>query len=246
MLIKNLTFFYLVASLLFGCKTSQTTMETATKTKPIASGEWINMLANDDLSRWHNFNKPGSIGPAWSLKDGILHLDVKEKKDWQVKGGGDIVFDEVFENFHLKLEWKISENGNSGIMFLVQEAAGFNYPWQTGPEMQILHNEGHPDGKIQKHRAGDLYDLISVSKETVKAPGEWNLAEVIVKNETLTFYLNGEKVVTTPLWDDSWKALIAGSKFKEMKGFGTFRSGKISLQDHGDEVWFRNVMIKKL
>jgi hypothetical protein len=223
----------------------QTTKENK-ETVMIKEPEWIDMLANDDLSRWHNFNKPDSIGGAWSLKDGVLHLNVAEKNDWQVKGGGDIVFDEVFDNFHLQLEWKISENGNSGIMFLVQEDTAFKYPWQTGPEMQILHNQGHPDGKITKHRAGDLYDLISVSKETVKGPGEWNLAEVKVKDKQLDFFLNGEKVVTTTLWDSSWNALVANSKFKEMPGFGTFQSGKIALQDHGDAVWFRNVKIRRL
>lgn len=207
---------------------------------------WINLLADDDLSRWHNFNKPGSIGEAWSLKDGLLHLNVGEKKDWQTKGGGDIVFDEVFDDFHLQLEWKISENGNSGIMFFVQEDTSFRYPWQTGPEMQILHNDGHADGKILKHRAGDLYDLISVSKETVKGPGEWNTVEIIVSEKELTFFLNGEQVVSTTLWDSSWQALIAGSKFKDMPGFGAFQSGKIALQDHGDEVWFRNIMIRRL
>jgi hypothetical protein len=223
-------------------QTSQENKETVMATEP----EWIDMLANDNLSRWHNFNKPDSIGGAWSLKDGVLHLNVAEKNDWQAKGGGDIVFDEVFDNFHLQVEWKISENGNSGIMFLVQEDTAFKYPWQTGPEMQILHNEGHPDGKITKHRAGDLYDLISVSKETVKGPGEWNLAEVMVKDKQLDFFLNGEKVVSTTLWDSSWNNLIANSKFKEMPGFGIFQSGKIALQDHGDAVWFRNVKIRRL
>jgi hypothetical protein len=208
--------------------------------------EWLDLLAENNLSDWHNFNKPGQIGEAWTLQDGILHLQVEERKDWQSKGGGDIVYKEVFENFHLKLEWKISPNGNSGVMFLVQEDSAYQYPWQTGPEMQILHNEGHPDGKIITHRAGDLYDLISVSNETVKGPGEWNLAEIMVQDKKLNFFLNGKNVVSTTLWDSSWQALVAGSKFKDMPGFGSFQSGKIALQDHGDEVWFRNIMIRRL
>lgn len=112
--------------------------------------------------------------------------------------------------------------------------------------MQVLDNELHSDAKIHKHRAGDLYDLIASNKEMVKPAGEWNKAEIKSKDGQLKLFLNGTKVVSTTLWDENWKKLIAGSKFASMPGFGTFKSGKIALQDHGDEVWYRNIMIKKL
>jgi hypothetical protein len=112
--------------------------------------------------------------------------------------------------------------------------------------MQVLDNDGHPDGKIIKHRAGDLYDLISCSKETVKSVGEWNDVEIKSLNGKLDFYLNGENVVSTSLWDDNWNKMIAGSKFKQWKGFGSFKKGKICLQDHDCGVWFRNIKIRKL
>ncbi|MCU0388005.1 MAG: DUF1080 domain-containing protein [Chitinophagaceae bacterium] len=212
-----------------------------------AEQEWINMLEGNSLKKWHRFNQPDSIGSAWSVNEqGELFLDASHKKDWQTNNGGDIVYDETFENFHLKLEWKIDSGGNSGIMFYVQEDTSFQYPWQTGPEMQVLDNAAHPDAKIIKHRAGDLYDLISCSKETVKPAGEWNLAEIMSKDGKLDFFLNGENVVSTTMWDTAWNSMIAGSKFKSMKGFGTFSSGKIALQDHGDNVRFRNVLIRKL
>ena len=219
--------------------------EKEKKEPAMEAEQWTDLLGNG-LAKWHRFNQPDSIGKAWSVTDGVLHLDASFKNEWQTRDGGDIVYDEVFDNFHLKLEWKIAPGGNSGIMFYVQEDTAFRYPWQTGPEMQVLDNDAHADAKIHKHRAGDLYDLIACSKETVKPAGEWNLAEIVSKDGKLEFFLNGENVVSTTLWDSSWNALVAGSKFKDMPGFGKYKAGKIALQDHGDNVWFRNVMVRRL
>ncbi|OIR05052.1 hypothetical protein GALL_128680 [mine drainage metagenome] len=207
---------------------------------------WVSLFDGSSTKGWHSYGK-STAGSAWKAENGTLHLDASKKDGWQIKDGGDIVSDEEFENFHLKLEWKISKDGNSGIIFLVHEdTAKYKYVWFTGPEMQVLDNAGNEDGKIYKHHAGDLYDLIACSKETVKPYGEWNLAEIIVNKGKLELRLNGTTVVKTNLWDDNWKKLIAGSKFKSMPGFGIFHKGKIALQDHGFDVWFRNIEIKKL
>jgi len=207
---------------------------------------WQLLFDGESTNGWHKYGgKP--VGSAWKVADGALYLDTTIKENWQIKDGGDIVSDSAFENFHLKLEWKIAKDGNSGIMFYVHEdTVKYKWPWETAPEMQVLDNNGHPDSKIIKHRAGDLYDLISCSKETVKPAGEWNLAEVKCLNGKLDLFLNGENVVSTTLWDDNWKKLVAGSKFVEMPDFGTYKKGKIGLQDHGNAVWYRKIMIKKL
>jgi hypothetical protein len=207
---------------------------------------WQLLFDGESTKGWHKYGgKP--VGSAWKIADGAIYLDTTIKENWQIKDGGDIVTDDEFENFHLKLEWKIAKDGNSGIMFYVHEdTAKYKWPWETAPEMQVLDNNGHPDAKILKHRAGDLYDMISCSKETVKPYGEWNLAEVKCVNGKLDFYLNGENVVSTTIWDDNWKKMVAGSKFVKMPDFGTYKKGKIALQDHGNTVWYRNVMIRKL
>ena len=207
---------------------------------------WQLLFDGESTNGWHKYGgKP--VGSAWKVADGALYLDTTIKENWQIKDGGDIVSDSAFENFHLKLEWKIAKDGNSGIMFYVHEdTVKYKWPWETAPEMQVLDNNGHPDSKIIKHRAGDLYDLISCSKETVKPAGEWNLAEVKCLNGKLDLFLNGENVVATTLWDDNWKKLVAGSKFVEMPDFGTYKKGKIGLQDHGNAVWYRKIIIKKL
>ena len=112
--------------------------------------------------------------------------------------------------------------------------------------MQVIDNDGHNDGKIIKHRAGDLYDILKSSSEPVKAVGQWNKAEIISDKGNLTLMLNGVIVVNTTMWDDNWKTLIAGSKFAKWQGFGSYKTGKIGLQDHGDEVWYRKIEIKEL
>lgn len=201
---------------------------------------WIQLFDGKTTKGWHTYGK-STVTKSWKVEDGTIHLDSKEKI------GGDLVTDEEFENYDLKLEWKVSQNGNSGIIFNVHEdTAQFKQTYQTGPEMQIIDNDGHKDGKIHKHRAGDLYDLIASSSEPVKPVGEWNIAEIKVLNGKLDLYLNGVQVVSTTMWDDNWKQLIAGSKFKTWPGFGTYKKGRIALQNHGDDVWFRNIQIKKL
>jgi hypothetical protein len=192
---------------------------------------------------WHSYGK-NSAGAGWKAENGVLHFDPEAAKDGQ---GGDLVTNAEFENFHLKLDWKIAPNGNSGILFYVKEdAAKYPNTFSTCLEMQVLDNDGHPDGKITKHRAGDLYDLIQSKSEPVKPVGEWNTAEIISNKGKLTLILNGVAVVETVLWDDNFKQLISGSKFAAWSGFGTFKKGKIALQDHGNSVWYRNIVLKQL
>ncbi|MEN0056272.1 MAG: DUF1080 domain-containing protein [Mucilaginibacter sp.] len=210
------------------------------------STSFVSLFDGKTTKGWHTYGKD-TAGSAWKAEDGVLHLDASQKGDWQTKNGGDIVSDQEYENFDFKTEWKISRAGNSGIMFYVHEdPAKYQYAWYTGPECQVADNKENEDGKLIKHRAGDLYDLMSISKDAVKPAGEWNQVEIVANKGKLDIYMNKEHVLSTTLWDDAWKKLIAGSKFKEWPAFGTFKTGRIALQDHGADVWFRNVEIKKL
>ena len=226
--------------------TQQTAMpNTLTSTEKKAG--WQLLFDGHSYDGWHKYGG-APIGSAWIIKDSSIYLDAAAKKaNPQINEGGDIVTNTTFTDFHLTYDWKIDIGGNSGVIFYVHEdTSKFSYPWQTGPEMQVLDNERHADAKIHKHRAGDLYDLIASSTEPAKPALQWNHAEIISVKGQLDLYLNGVLVVSTQLWNDNWKALIAGSKFKDMPGFGSYTSGKISLQDHGDGVWFRNIRIRKL
>jgi hypothetical protein len=207
---------------------------------------WELMFDGLTTRGWHKYGGK-VVGSAWKVADGSLYLDTETKENWQVKGGGDIMSDKQYDDFHLKLEWKIAPNGNSGIMIYAQEdTTKYRWPWETAPEMQVLDNQGHPDAKIFKHRAGDLYDLIAAKPETVRTPGEWNQVEIKCLNGDLQFWLNGTNVVSTTLWDENWKKLVAGSKFAKMPDFGKFKKGHIALQDHGDMIWYRNIKIRRL
>lgn len=205
---------------------------------------WKLLFDGQSKTGWHVFNNR-TDGSAWKVADGTLYLDPKAKGP-KGEGGGDIISEEAFENFHLKLEWKLDSAGNSGVIIQAIEDPKYRYAWVTGPEIQIIDNNAHPDAKNKEHRAGDLYDLIAASPETVKPIGQWNQLEIIANKGTLEIVLNNTKVVSTTQWDENWTKLIADSKFKNAADFGKSKKGKISLQDHGDRVWFRNIMIKQL
>jgi len=240
----------LIAMALLSChSTKKTTMSTSNQGEAMEDG-WISLFDGKTTNGWHRYGQ-STVGKAWKVENGILHLDASSKKDWQTEEGGDILSADEFEDFDLKLEWKIAPRGNSGVIFYAHEdPSKYQYMWNTGPEMQILDNGtptqlGHDDAKLYSHRAGDLYDLLA-SKEAVKPAGEWNAAEIVSKNGHLDFFLNGVHTLSTTMWDDHWRQMIAISKFKSMPGFGTYKKGRIGLQDHGNDVWFRNIKIKKL
>jgi len=210
----------------------------ATKT-----GGWESLFDGKSTKGWHTYGKQGA-GDAWKAGDSLLHLDATSKT-----GRGDLITDSEYENFDLKLDWKVAKGANSGIIFLVHEdPATYSNTYNTGPEMQVLDNDGNPDGRNFKHRAGDLYDLIPCHQQTVKAVGEWNSVEIRLKNGRLKFTLNGVDVVETRMWTPEWDTLVAHSKFATMPGFATFHKGHIALQDHGgdEDIWFRNIQIKQL
>ncbi len=206
----------------------------------------------DGLSKqgWHIYNN-GSDGAAWEVKNGELFLNALEVKITpvlgagdltQAVGGGDLVSDKEYDNFHLKMEWKISELGNSGVMIFVNENESNDYPWQTGPEIQIIDVEKECKPKFCP---GDLYGL-AAGPANRELSNEWNQMEVISKEENLEVILNGQSLYKIRLWDDNWNATIAQTKFTNWPEFGTFKKGSIVLQDHGHKVWYRNIRIKEL
>jgi hypothetical protein len=200
------------------------------------SSGWRPLFNGTDLSGWRGYK--GAAAPTkWRVENGAITLGVEG-------GGGDIVTAEEFENFELQLEWKISEGGNSGIIYFVREVEGAEQTYSTGPEMQVLDDARHPDGKLPSHRAGALYDLLPASKAVAAPVGTWNKVRIVSRHGRIEHWLNGRKVVATRYGDEGWRRLVAGSKFKEMPHFAKLPRGRIALQDHGDRVWYRNIRIR--
>jgi cytochrome c len=208
---------------------------------------WELLFDGKTTAGWHTYNKD-KAGASWIVRDGALMLDAKKNPSghWQAADGGDIVTEKEYENFELELEWKISPCGNSGIMWSVVESKDIQYPWETGPEMQILDNTCHPDTKFKTHRAGDLYDMIECDVETVRPAGTWNKVRLVKQDGKMEHWLNGRKIVVYDMYTPAWDAMVAKSKFKDMPKFGKARSGRLCLQDHGDPVAFRNIRIRRL
>jgi Domain of Unknown Function (DUF1080) len=212
----------------------------------LSDSNWASLFDGKTILEWHTYgnNKPGT---AWNTDSMSIHLKAGLKNGYQTAGGGDLVSNDTFSNFDLKLEWKIAKKANSGILIFVQEdTVKFKETWNTGPEMQVCDRDSNEDAHSPKHEAGDLYDLISSSTMSANPAMEWNQVEIVSNNRQLDLYLNDVHIISTMLWNGNWNNLIRESKFNSMPGFGSFQSGHIALQDHGEEVWYRNIKIKKI
>lgn len=236
----------------FGCKNKSTSTfpqhgsDSAFRPAIVLTDSgWISMIHGNTLSDWHTYGKK-EAGKAWDVEDSSIHLKPGIKNGYQTSGGGDLVSNDTFSNFDLKLEWKIAKKANSGILVYVQEdTLKYRETWNTGPEMQVCDKDSNEDAHSYRHEAGDLYDLVASRVMSAKPAMEWNSVEIVSNHGQLDLYLNEVHIISIALWNSAWKKLISESKFKEMPGFGLFESGHIALQDHGEEVWYRDIQVKK-
>jgi len=217
---------------------------TLTETE-IAEG-WILLFDGETPGNWRGYNKD-YFPNGWVIENGTLRCIGTGRGEAGGREGGDIIFDEKFSNFELSLEWKISPGGNSGIFYLAQERPDMTI-WQTAPEMQVLDNTGHIDGRNEIHSAGSLYDLIGVPQDKVRPVGEWNHSKLIVFRGTVEHWLNGEMVVQYHLWTPRWNQMVAESKFPQYNPnwADVAQEGFVGLQDHGDDVWYKNIKLRRL
>jgi hypothetical protein len=203
---------------------------------PARGAEWQALFDGKSLAAWKIYGKSVDSPVTWEIEQGGVLA-------WR-KGGGNLATKETFEDFELELEWKLSPGGNSGIMFGVDEKS--SRPWHSGPELQLLDDSKHRDGKNALTASGALYALYAPKKATAKPIGEWNTQRIVVQAGRIQSWLNGELDIDVTVDSDDWKARVAKSKFAPFRQFAKVSPGRILLQDHGDPVWFRQIRIRRL
>ena len=242
---KKLTITIVAALIALACNTSEEKSKTIAMAHPQEQNSndgWITLFNGTDFNHWKGYLKDG-MPETWSIDGDAMKFTPNGSR------GNNIITKEKYTNFMLSLEWKVSEGGNSGIFWGVFEDEKFPEAYQTGPEIQVLDNDRHPDAKAgTTHQAGALYDMIAPNANVCKPAGEWNTCILTVNHETNegSVMLNGTEIVKFPVHGPEWDAMVANSKFKTWEGFGKYHTGHIGLQDHGDVVWYRNIKIKPL
>jgi hypothetical protein len=207
---------------------------------------WILLFDGESTEHWRVYNQDGMPDDGWVIEDDALVFQPPQTDEWS--SGLDIITRETFSDFELKLEWNVSEGGNSGIFYHVLEQPTEAIFW-SGLEFQILDNINHPDadqGIEGNRKAGSLYDLIPADPQNTRPHGEWNEVTIISDGPRVEHWQNGEKILEYERWTVEWFEMIRNSKFVGHPEFGALREGHIGLQDHGDVVKFRNIKIREL
>jgi hypothetical protein len=204
---------------------------------PCFGGGSTALFTGKDTSAWRGYKQPGFPTNNWVIDNGALKT---------VPGRAlDLVTRETYKDFDLSLEWKVTPAGNSGVMYNVDESG--SAPWHTGPEYQVVDDLKHPDGRNPTTSAGSLYALLAPNdKKTLKPVGEWNRSRIVSNGGKVEHWLNGAKVLEFDWNSPEVREEIKKSKFKDMPTFMTKTEGHLVFQHHGEEVWYRNIRVKRL
>ena len=246
---KKIIVFTILISAMIACKGQKKEQEITNKSEEMVKDEtlkendWIVLFDGSSYDHWRGY-LADSVYAEWTIDGDAMKFTPGEE------GGKNIISKQKFKNFVLSLEWKVSEKGNSGIFWSVYEDQKFKEAYETGPEIQVLDNERHPDSFVAEgtHKAGSLYDMIACPPELIKPAGEWNecILKIDHENNVGSVTMNGKEAVTFPVHGPDWDAMVENSKFKGWEGFGKYHEGHIGLQDHSDVVWFKNIKVKEL
>lgn len=196
---------------------------------------WKLLFDGSGTTGWRSYKSATAPIGGWQAVDGALT---------RMARAGDIISNESFKDFELRLEWKLDPGGNSGIFY--RAAEGSEAIYYSAPEMQVLDDDGHADGKSELTSAGSAYGLYPAPRGVVKPVGQWNAVRIVVKGNHVEHWLNGKRIVEYELGGADWAERVKNSKFKEWPEYGKAAEGHIGLQDHGDRVAFRNIKIRTL
>ena len=223
--------------------TATASTETQTADNQLTAGEesqgWKLLFNGQNMNGWKTYqNKEND---SWEVVDGTLHC----KPDTAAQKRADILTEEQYSDFELAFDWKVAPGDNSGVIYRATEE--FDQPYLSGPEYQVIDDEGYPGDLTPTQTSGSNYDMHAApADKKINPPGEWNTGRIVANGNHVEHWLNGVKVVEYELNSPEWKKLKDGSKWKDAKGYGASSKGHIDLQDHGGEVWYRNIKIKTL
>lgn len=230
-----------------------------------AEGYYV-IFNGKDFTGWRGYGKD-TVPGRWVVEDGAIKFNGSGGGEAQTGDGGDLIFAKNLGNFELELEWKASKGGNSGIFYLAKEVVSNKEDgtqqlepiYISAPEYQVLDNANHPDAKLGvdgNRMSASLYDMIPAKPQNQNPYGEWNKAKILVYKGTVVHSQNDKNVVEYHLWTPQWTEMLQNSKFSEQNwplAFellnncgGDNHEGYIGFQDHGDDVWFRNIRVKVL
>lgn len=200
---------------------------------------WKLLFNGRNLDGWKRYKDRENN--SWEVVDGTLHCKPANAADKR----SDILTVDQYADFELSFDWKIAPRDNSGVIYRATEE--FDQPYLSGPEYQVIDDENYPDKLTPTQTSGSNYDMHAApADKPINPPGQWNTGKIVAKGNHVEHWLNGVKVVEYEINSPEWKKLKDGSKWKDAKGYGIAPKGHIDLQDHGGEVWYRNIMIKTL
>ena len=260
---RKLSLLLLSAIITFSCNTEKKT-EIEDKTAP-ETEDWIILFDGSSTEGWRAYNGD-ALPPGWTIKDNTLTFDTEQilEEDYDYKGSKDIIYGaEEFDNFELYVEWKIPAGGNSGIFYHVKE--GYDGPPVVSPEYQLIDDEGYTkihditdynkslgytenpeELKPLQQTASDYAMHPADSNKILHPVGEWNSSKIVFTPEKVEHWLNGKKVLDFVPWSEEWYEKKNSDKWKNSPDYGKFKTGYIGFQDHGSDLSFRNIKIKKL
>jgi hypothetical protein len=202
---------------------------------------WKLLFDGKSLNGWRGYKKTGAEGLRWRVVDGNMALPPAGGKD--TLGALDVITTDTYGDFELQWEWKISPGGNSGVKYFVLE----DMDAAIGHEYQIIDDANHPDAKLRDNRrTAGLYDALAAPSAKAKPVGEYNSSRVVVRGKHVEHWLNGDKVLEYELESPALQKAKAESKFKDIARWGTKVRGHLLFQDHGDQVWYRNIKVRNL
>lgn len=208
-----------------------------TLTKKEKKEGWVLLFDGTTMNGWRAYKNKEQEG--WEVKDGELNCKAEG-----VTKRADLITVNQYENYELKIDWKISPKKNSGIIYMATEENGASY--ESGPEYQLIDDVGYPGKLSDKQLSGANYDMNPPTAKVVKPAGEFNHTKIVINKGHVEHWLNGTKVVDYQLWTPEWEQTKAKSKWKDVKTYGMSKSGYIALQDHGGGIAFKNIKIKTL